>query len=393
MSCLLRFPRRLVRPKFLLLLGAIIFAFLGTFYWMLWDIPQMPWLSSSRSSSSAEVGTVSGGNWEEEEDLLDSIHFNLPEPLQCDKEIRTHKPQKNFCQYNSTLQDCYELLMSDLHEQPSWVFLGDSSMATLAYYVSLKWPFDSLNTTSQRHACQNIQYYRLPPPSDGWVPPDPTKGEGPIDYGVAHPYCMDCQKCWNVLMNVPTSEDTYVEYLVVEYARDVSIPTQVTQTTQETAAYYLNLKSPKVCVASAGLLDASIDPPITIDLYIQNVDAYLELLTRTCQSVIWIGIPAIFEDPAEYPQRNCQLHEWNNAVYALVDLRGYSNVYIMDIWEKSMNTDHVGSLVLTGKFYASLARLFVTLMAGPNMGTQRHLEDSAFRQEAATAFGFEANEP
>jgi hypothetical protein len=364
---------------------------------MLWDIPQIPWLSSSRSSSSAEGGALSDGHWEEEEDPLDGIHFNRPDPLQCDKEIFTHTPENNFCQYNSTLQECYKLLMPYLHKQPSWVFLGDSNMAKLAYYVSLRWPFDSLNTTSRRHACQNLEYYRLPPPSNGWVQPDPTKGEGPIRYGVEHPYCMDCQKCWNVLMNVPTSEELYVEYLVVEYARDVSLPSRVTQTTQETVAYYLNIKSPKVCVVSAGLLDAAIDPPITIDVYTENVDAYLELLARTCQSVIWIGIPAIVEEPVTNPQRNCQLHEWNNAVYALVDLRGYRNVYIMDIWEKSMITDHVGSLVLTGKFYDTLARLFVTLMAGPNMSNRRDLSDSAFIQEKATAtatvFGFEANKP
>lgn len=384
-----RLLRRLRTPKFLLLLGAIIFAFLGTFYWMLWDIPQIPWLSSSGPSSSAEVGPISDENWEEEEDPLDGIRFNRPEPLQCDddKEILKHK-SKRFCQYNSTLQDCYELLMPSLHEQPSWVFLGDSSMAKLAYYVSLRWPYDSLNTTSRRDACQNLNYYRLPPPSDGWVPPDPTKGEGPVGYGAEHPYCMDCQKCWNVLMNGPT-EELYVEYLVVEYARDVSLPTRVTQTTQETAAYYLNLKSPKVCVVSAGLLDAAIDPPISIDVYIQNVDSYLELLARTCQSVIWIGIPAIVEDPDKYPQRNCLLHEWNNAIYALVDLRGYRNVYIMDIWEKSMNTDHVvGALELTGKFYASLARLFVTLMVGPNMSNRRHLRNSAFPSRGSDSIWF-----
>lgn len=289
-----------------------------------------------------------------------------PESPQCIKDTVTARPKK-YCEWKTNLKDCYEMLMSALHEQKSWNFLGDSGMANIPYYISLRWPFEnSFNVTTRRQSCQNLAYYGLPPPKHGWIAPDVSKGEGPIGHGRENPYCMDCQKCWNVLIDNPTTPDVFVEYLVVEYARDVSIPSLVTNTTQETAIYYMNSKPPAVCVVSAGILDAAIVPPISTDTYIQNVDKYLALLQRTCKEVVWIGIPAVVENE-EIPQENCRLQKWNNAVMGLIAMRDYDNVYVIDVWEKSLQTDHMGFLELDKKFYASMARLFVTLMAGPDM--------------------------
>jgi hypothetical protein len=335
-----------------------------TFYWQFWEIPWLP--MTSKEGESTEDN---------------SLGTNLPEPPNCIKDTVTALPTNRYCVWNSKIESCYETLKPALDQQTAWVFLGDTGMASLAYYASEKWPLEPLlNVTTRRHPCQNLAYYGLPPPNHDWVPPDPSLGEGPIGYGLQNPYCMDCKKCWNVLMDNPTTTTTptntpvknFIEYLVVEYARDVSLPTLVTTTTQETAVYYLKRKSPAVCIASAGLHDAAIDdPPISVDLYVQNVDKYMSLLQRTCQHVVWMSIPAVVENAETMPlQTNCKLQKWNNAVLGLIAMRNYQNVYVIDIWDQSLETNHeTHTGLLEKKFYDSLAQLFTSLMAGPDSPT------------------------
>lgn len=157
-----------------------------------------------------------------------------------------------------------------------------------------------------------------------------------------------------------------VEYLVVEYARDVSLPSLVTNTTQETVALYLNQQSPSVCVASVGLNDAAMEPPISQELYLQNLDKYLGLLQRACDNVIWISLHPVVEGDGVI-QSNCKLQQWNNAVMGLIKMRDYANVYVVDIWDVSFHVDFYNPTQPGKKFYASLSRLFKSLMAGPNL--------------------------
>jgi hypothetical protein len=358
---MMRTLRSLRRPKCCIILAALVFVGMGTFYWSLWEIP---WLPSSAAVPSDDPWSLNATDLEHDSDA--PLRPDIPE---CINDFARIRPRNRYCVWNTTLRSCHEILMPALHNQPSWVFLGDSGMANLPYYISLKWPFGALNITTRRHPCQNLAYYRLPPPNHEWIPPDPSKGEGPMGHALENPYCMNCKKCWNLLMENPVFPERYVEYLVVEYARDVSIPTLVTNTTQETAIYYLRQRHrapPTVCVASAGLHDAAIDPPISLDMYLTNVDKYLALLQRTCQHVVWMGMHAVVEGP-DIQQSNCKLKQWNNAVMGLLEMKNYDNVYVIDVWEKSFQTDYVDPTTVGKKFYASLSRLFVALMAGPDM--------------------------
>ncbi len=289
-----------------------------------------------------------------------------PKPLVCTKNSFPIVPEHRYCSWNTTLQDCYQSLMPTFHKQQSWAFLGDAGMANIPYFLSVQWPVANLTIRTRRNPCQNLIYYGLPPPHDGWKQPIPELGEGPTGLGKDRPYCMDCSHCWNVKMESGPDADLTVEYLVVEYARDVSLPSRVTNTTQETALFYLNQKPPSVCVASAGLNDAAVQPPIAQELYLQNVDKYLGLLQRTCKHVLWISLHAVVESDGVI-QTNCRLQEWNNAFKELVEMRNYENVYVMDIWDKSFHTDYYTPTRLGQKFYASLSRLFRLLMVGPGL--------------------------
>lgn len=263
-------------------------------------------------------------------------------------------------------------------------------MSTLADFVSRQWPYHHNNSdevivkvTTRRHACQNLLYYGLSPPNYPWIPPNLSLGEGPTGYGLEHPYCADCQNCWNILVdasnggksstindlssnNAPQRQlqQRYIEYLVVEYARDVSLQSSITNTTQETVSYHLRLKTPQVCVVSVGLLDASI-PNLPYDTFLRNVERYISLLQRACTNVIWLSIPAVVEDDSSIPQyKNCELYERNIAIMDMLVTKKFGNVFLLDIWEKTLQADHSSFLQLSDRFHSVLARLFVALMVG-----------------------------
>jgi hypothetical protein len=354
--------RRTTRPVKLIPFAAVLFVALGTYHWELWEIP---WFSDLAKDNP----TVNSNSWGM------PIESGPQAPLRplrstCPNHSEQIIPANRYCAWNTTLQDCYETLMPDFHRKRSWVFLGGDDMANIPYFLSLQRPASNLTVTTRRNPCQNLVYYGLPPPDSGWRDPNPELGEGPIGVGKKHHFCMDCTDCWNVAMTSGSSkQDLTVEYLVVEYARDVSLPSQMTTTTQQTATYYLGKKQnpPSVCVASAGINDAAIHPPVPQAVYLRNVDTYLGLLQRTCKYVIWIGLHAVVEGEKGVVQKNCQLKEWNDAVIALVINRSYHNVYFVDIFDKSFHSDFQVPTRLGKKFYASFARLFKSLMAGPNL--------------------------
>jgi hypothetical protein len=307
---------------------------------------------------------------------IEAERYRRPEPLRCGPQLTptTVLQSSKYCSWNADLQDCYQKLEQEMKHTSSWVFLGGPDMSTLADYVSRKWPYQNatVNVSTRRNPCQNLLYYGLPPPRHSWQPPNASLGEGPTGYGLEHPYCADCRNCWNVLLdasvndtvnNVATPNRRYVEYLVVEYARDVSVQTSITNTTQDTVSYYLRLKQPQVCVVSVGLYDATIANQSN-DTFLKNVDRYLSLLQRPCGVVVWLSIPAIVEDESEPQHKNCELQQRNVAIMEMLTEKNFHNVYILDIWEKTLQSDHSGYLQLSNRFYGSLARFIVAFMAG-----------------------------
>lgn len=123
-----------------------------------------------------------------------------------------------------------------------------------------------------------------------------------------------------------------------------------------------------MCVVSVGLFDAAINPPVAVDVLLKNVDRYLQLLHRACGSVVWLSIPAVVEDNSIPHYDNCQIQKWNVAIMNNLTEKDYSNVYILDIWDKSLETDHSSFLQMSNRFYASLSRLFVAVMMGNDDG-------------------------
>eukprot|EP00934_Nitzschia_sp_Nitz4_P001851 Nitzschia sp. Nitz4//scaffold3_size479765//93791//94819//NITZ4_000036-RA/size479765-processed-gene-0.56-mRNA-1//1//CDS//3329550566//1851//frame0 len=337
---------------------AVTFAALTTFYWELWEIP---WLAQEASANVAATSKNSTSLETSTSDQGSSNSTLIPIRPTC-VQADTLDPPTNYCVWSESNNDCLDLMSRNLQGSPTWVFLGDSEMVHIVSYLSQNevWPFGGApSIKTRRNPCHNLLYYGLPPPEAGWQNPNATNGEGPIGLGLKTPFCMDCKNCWNLRM--AGTLERYVEYLVVEYARDVSIPSLVTKTTQETAVYYLNQAPPAVCIASAGLLDASIDPTISVEVYKGNADKYVGLLQRTCQQVVWITIHPVVESDV-VPQTNCQLREWNTAFVNLLKERNYDNVWVVDIWDASFEAHYNSETKLMEQFFATLAEMFKTLM-------------------------------
>ena len=90
-----------------------------------------------------------------------------------------------------------------------------------------------------------------------WTPPKST--EGPVGYGKHRPGCRDCSDCQPYLC---TGGDTHqkqsLEFLPVEFARDVTLQTAAFNTSQEVVAEYLPEHPKDVCVVGAGLDDMKV---------------------------------------------------------------------------------------------------------------------------------------
>ena len=151
----------------------------------------------------------------------------------------------------------------------------------------------------------------------------------------------------------------------------MSIPSIAGNTTQETISYYLKSKRPQVCVLNVGMLDANIDfgsnqsiPSTTIipdELFRDNMARFISLLQRSCQNVIWVTLHAVVET-STLKTSNCQLQRWNRIILDFLSKRNFSNVYVVDVWKASVQSDFVTNLKLGKKFHSQLARLFVAAM-------------------------------
>ena len=271
----------------------------------------------------------------------------------------------HFCVWNDTLAECETMLAPALRQKPIWIFFGDSTMAMLFAQVEYLWPYECMEFKISKR-CYRQQYYGLSKPDKGtWKPPNISLGEGPVGFGLSNPFCSECSICKNVLIGSSTygGEERALEFLGVEFARDVIDQTNITQTTQETVHLYLqqkNIEDPRnvVCIVNTGLHDYVVGGTIPTDTYVKNVDDYLSLLLPTCGNLVWLSTSATLEMHA-YSQRNAKILEMNDAVANLLRV-SYPNAFFLDVYPKSNKTKHFDNVHLDeNDYYVPLGEMFV----------------------------------
>ena len=304
---------------------------------------------------------------------------------------------------------------SVLHRR--WLLLGDSTVfrlfAQLRQYLMIESverystyrasyqcndhnsnDFHCTNVKAGR--CDTMENFYLPrlPNTEQWRLPNFALGEGPIKFGYKHSYCTDCDGCdshvlsctiasYDILQRCENSDSiesyfgpSYSGYLSVEFARDVELQTLEYKTTQENlVSNYIGNQWNKpverilefgrpICVVSTGHHDVAI-PNITLDVYLQNVQWYLELLVEECDYVIWIGNNCPATDT--YYQTISGTYEWNIGVRDMLFLweknRSIrSNVFYLDVYNASKIFEHEDNIHMSVAWYKLLALCLQDLM-------------------------------
>ena len=255
--------------------------------------------------------------------------------------------------------------------------------------------------------CNTMEQFHLPrlPTIQKWQLPDFAIGEGPMKFGYDHPYCTDCDGCDSHILSCTISNNddvidnkvmeqcqrnhnnnsdsvaasyigpSYGGYLSVEFARDVELQTVTYRTTQENflSMYIANEWNKPIaihefgrpiCVVSTGHHDVAV-PNITLHVYLQNVQWYLELLIQQCDYILWISNNCPATD--NYHQTIRGTNEWNIGVRDLL-LRSKANrsirskIFYMDIFNASQTWAHDDNIHMSQTWYKLLSSFLQNIM-------------------------------
>ena len=257
----------------------------------------------------------------------------------------------------TTTQKCASMIRSLLPtgvaaESISWAFIGSSTMSRTfeqvrrIHGVDRRWPgHRHRSSRCDLHKFLNVKLL----PAANWSLPDLGK-EGPHVFGLEHPGCHDCSHChgWRSGETRPS-----VEYIPIEFARDVEYQTKSTRTTQETASLYLARRPRDICVVSAGIHDISI-PQITDKQFFLNVGFYLQQLRRGCVRIVWVTMSCTESNP-KYPQKDDRIRRWNEELLR----HDFPEIaVVVDVYPMSTTFSHEDNLHLEKKYYAELAKAF-----------------------------------
>ena len=211
--------------------------------------------------------------------------------------------------------------------------------------------------------CNWLQSFGIKP-SKMWQKPNPKK-EGPVAYGLNNPWCTDCSGC-NSYVVFPigkTLRQTILgthllamDYIAVEFARDVEMQSVLGNTTQETLSRYLQLqhKSYSICVLNMGIHDQEIRG-FTAKDYVLNVKQLLELFVPVCLHIIWIEITAPKGD-SNHHQTIEKTQEWNIELKSYLDTHPHLNVSMMCVFKKSLKAAHQDNVHMHKSWYKEMAR-------------------------------------
>jgi len=250
-----------------------------------------------------------------------------------------------------------------------WAFFGDSTMKLMMAQYALA----RINQSAQDRGCQ-CQFNKTAPRCDMYEVLGLTKKEsawtypvrnmeGPLHYGLDNPHCQDCSGCNSELVECESSRCNYttISYLGVEFARDVTMQTSDTTTTQGTIAKYLQnqqcLSDPFICVVNTGLHDMCIEGLSDVG-FVNNVAWYFSKLKPCCQHLIWLQTTSVL-DMARFPQNNARVERWNSLVQQMMQEELFRNwTSIIDPYEVSRTWSHFDNVHLMKNYYEEIAAFF-----------------------------------
>lgn len=135
-----------------------------------------------------------------------------------------------------------------------------------------------------------------------------SEGEGPLLYGSEHPGCRDCGGCDAAFFHCG---DLRVDFIAVEWARDVELQTLKYTTTQQVVAVeHFSTDPPDMVVFNTGVHDIELFPQHGTKFYERNLRWYTQLLLAGNMTVVFVNIASIADDLVPEPYR----HTTSNAL-------------------------------------------------------------------------------
>lgn len=238
----------------------------------------------------------------------------------------------------------------------SIVFMGDSTMWKLSQSSGSAVDFGAgpCTITPWLGTCSFAKYMGFTAVNEtDWVyPSDNTLG--PNIKMAVHPGCTGCSGCPPSLRQC-SDPSKLLEYLPVEYARDVEVQTTNgtkvhMSTTQAHVGRYLTDHPRDLCVVNSGLHDAALkDQP---RLFPHNVFVYLELIRPGCKHIVWITTSKVRGDKKQ-PQNNTLIAQADQEVIKLV--APLSGVSVIDVFEESSHWEFADNVHKVQEYYSFLS--------------------------------------
>jgi len=255
------------------------------------------------------------------------------------------------------------MLSPQLKSKPAWHFFGDSQMGFLFEALQINYPRDiSLVRRACCRRCGFLDCCGLDRASV-WTPPNASLTQGQVKHGLSNHFCSDLAGWLNTM--VKSTSDSFMEYMVIEYASDVEHQTPHTNTTQETAVLYLQNQNvsihDNVCVANNGIHDQNACWNRDECLYLDNVKTYFQLLDSVCGSIVWIGLSSVGGD-TRHSQRDEQGLEWNREIAKLLATSYPQKAYFVDVWNLSLTSKRRDNVHLQYDYYKTVSAILTSLM-------------------------------
>lgn len=201
--------------------------------------------------------------------------------------------------------------------------------------------------------------------SSQFVHPGPS--EGPVAHGLQNlgSDCRDCSGCDAKLFVCKDGiHQMTIEYIAVEFARDVSLQSSLFKTTQENVGHYLSKQNVSHVIFNTGLHDTALEDA-SAKSYSDNLMWYTEILNKFLPSATFLWVDTVPVVRGKQPDRwrnvtmNDLIAAYNRAATRIVEHLGYKKVSPFGILQlpyfSQMNSDGVHYFKEGGVFYDMLA--------------------------------------
>lgn len=195
----------------------------------------------------------------------------------------------------------------------------------------------------------------------------PGPSEGPVSYGLRMlgSQCRDCNICEAKLFECKDGlHSMKVEFIAVEFARDVSLQSSLYRTTQENVGHYLSQQNVSHVIFNTGLHDTGLQCN-SIKSYRKNLMWYFGVLRKfmPLASFLWLDSVPVVKSKQPVIWRNVtangRISEYNRIASRLVDQFGYQRISPFGILQlpyfSKLSNDGVHYSEEGGVFYDILA--------------------------------------